>query len=185
MASMKRNLNLEEIDTDSILGIEFLRYQSLLQKVILIGSAVCSLIVMFGLSIAAGINSFLSTFLALPIIGAGVLFGCNYNQDFSLYEYLVFSLKDEKDAYGSDSPEDIYYLRAHKNEILGIRQTDELDEEEIDANFKKMLFRIILIGAIAIIFLIVAFIIGSSDDEVEIIHHEVSGLIEIYTGRSV
>lgn len=37
MASMNRNVNLEEVNTDAFMGISYLNYQSMLQKVVFIG----------------------------------------------------------------------------------------------------------------------------------------------------
>ena len=40
MASMNRNVNLEEVNTDAFMGISYLNYQSMLQKVVFIGGIV-------------------------------------------------------------------------------------------------------------------------------------------------
>ena len=43
MASMNRNVNLEEINTDAFMGISFLNYQSLPQKIVFIGGVVAGI----------------------------------------------------------------------------------------------------------------------------------------------
>ena len=40
MASMNRNVNLEEVNKDAFMGISYLNYQSMLQKVVFIGGIV-------------------------------------------------------------------------------------------------------------------------------------------------
>ena len=84
MASMNRNVSLEEINTDAFMGITYLNYQSLAQKVIFVGGIVVAvggnLIGTFIFNIGVNVSVFL-TFIPLLI---GVMCGCNYNEDLSL-----------------------------------------------------------------------------------------------------
>ena len=93
MASMNRNVDLEEIDNDAPLGLEFLKYQTLLQKIwmisMIIGGVTLMLVGTFILKIDTNICIW---FVFIPL-ALGVLFGANYNQDFTVFQYIVHSLK--------------------------------------------------------------------------------------------
>ena len=84
MASMNRNVNLEEVNTDAFMGISYLNHQSMLQKVVFVGGIVIgiaiNLVGTFVLDISINITMILTL---LPII-LGVAFGCNFNEDLSL-----------------------------------------------------------------------------------------------------
>ena len=68
MAQMERNVNLEEIDADALFGIDALKGQSLLQKLIFFGC----------LSAGILINVCLPMFLKVPRAVCVLLFG-SYN----------------------------------------------------------------------------------------------------------
>lgn len=45
MAQMNRNVNLEEIDSDALFGIDALRNQSILQKIVFFGCVIVGVLV--------------------------------------------------------------------------------------------------------------------------------------------
>ena len=46
MASMNRNVNLEEVNTDAFMGISYLNHQSMLQKVVFVGGIVIGIAIL-------------------------------------------------------------------------------------------------------------------------------------------
>ena len=88
MASMNRNVNLEEINTDAFMGISYLNYQSIPQKIVFIGGVLVgialNLIGTFILDISINVSILLNL---VPLL-VGVVFGCNYNEDLSLIKYM-------------------------------------------------------------------------------------------------
>lgn len=45
MAQMNRNVNLEEIDSDALFGIDALKNQTILQKIVFFGSVIAGVLV--------------------------------------------------------------------------------------------------------------------------------------------
>ena len=79
MASMNRNVNLEEVNTDAFMGISYLNYQSMLQKVVFIGGIVIGIAINLVGTFLLEININVTMILTLVPILSGVAFGCNFN----------------------------------------------------------------------------------------------------------
>jgi hypothetical protein len=179
MASMNRNVNLEEIDTDSFMGISYLKYQRLSQKIIFLG----------GIAIALAIN-IIGTFvfdasinvtLALAIVPLllGIAFGCNYNEDYSLIRYIILVISKPSKAYYSKPYEDLEQLH---NAAERIKEEEELlqkqQERMSDDGQQKLLMRMVIVGVIFVVIIVAAIIIINlmKTDEV---HHTVMRSIEL------
>ena len=158
MASMYRNTNLEEIEVDSFLGIEFLKYQSLKQKIIFIAGFVVGGGILLLLTLLVKWNPFLSLLCAVPFVGISILFGCNYNQDLSLFRYLVLVLREPVKHFVNMPTEDIRYIRA-KAEELDNSISDNFEESSIGEHKKRLRNLIIRSIIIAVVFAVVMLII--------------------------
>lgn len=177
MATMKRNVNLEEIDTDAFMGIKFLSHQTLGQKAIFFGSILCSIALTFVGGFALHLNQNLIMLFTLGPLLIGVLFGANYNQDYSLFQYIVLLIKKPVIRYVSMPVEDITHLRE-------IRHKLEADEEqrnktnEMSEGFKKKMLLMLGLGAIILVALVVLIIVIGKGMNAKEVHHTVGVIIQ-------
>lgn len=155
MASMNRNVDLEEIDNDAPLGLEFLKYQTLLQKIwmisMIIGGVTLMLVGTFILKIDTNICIW---FVFIPL-ALGVLFGANYNQDFTVFQYIAHSLKKSSIKFMFKSTESKNGLKRIKEYENAIYNSDE-NNKDFDLyleGVKKRLVRysIIFISLLAVV----------------------------------
>lgn len=173
MASMKRNVNLEEIDTDSFMGISYLKYQTLIQKVIFIMGVLMSIVIDILGTTLLELDISVTMIVGLIPLFVSIAFGCNYNEDFSLIEYIVLLISSPVKEYHSKPCEDLEQLH-HSAER--IRQEEELIETQqkkaSDEEQHKLLVRVVVVFVIfilAIIMIIVCMKTFKTDD----IHHMV------------
>lgn len=169
MATMNRNENLEEINTDALLGIPYLNYQTAGQKLFFFGSVVVSIVIMLIGSFIWNMSPGVLTFLIMIPLGIGVLFGCNYNQDLSLIKFIVLRLTNKKTTLTSQPMEDFL---SNKSEIVSAVQVEEVDMDELKEQQRKLLRKVVLGCVIAIISMIIVLVIISALKESEPIHHE-------------
>lgn len=153
MATMNRNLNLEEIDSDGFLGFDFFKFQSLKQKIV------------FGVFVVAGVGTLLATNLGLiPLpnmfgtigmfifIAIGVLFGCNANKDYSLWQYVILKFFSNEQLLLYKSTESLTYVNrrqdAEKNKNRKTKNTVNKQNRKNKAAQGKELIAIIVITGI-------------------------------------
>lgn len=182
MASMNRNVNLEEINTDAFMGISFLNYQSLPQKAIFIGGIVAAIAInlvgTFVFDISMNISMFL-TFIPLLI---GTAFGGNYNEDLSLIQYFRLLISKPSKAYYSKPVEDLEQLH---NSEMQIRKEEELRKQQqeklSDEAQKKLLIKMGIIAAISIIIFIALVVVLKATKKNEL-HHTIQEVSYIEVG---
>lgn len=170
MATMNRNENLEEINSDALLGIPYLNYQTAGQKLFFFGSLLVSIVIMLIGSFIWKIGSGILALIILIPLGIGVLFGCNYNQDLSLIKYIILRLTNKKTTLTSQPMEDFL---SNKNEIVATAQEDEVDLDLLKEQQKVLLRKVVIGVAIAIISVIIAIVIIFATKESDSMHHEV------------
>jgi len=179
MAIMNRNVNLEEINTDAFMGISYLNFQSVPQKIIFI----------LGVVIAIAINllgNFLWNINTMAIIGVSlipllicVLFGCNYNEDLSLFRYIVLIVSNPVKHLNSKPTEDLESLR---NKATLLKQEEEALASKsamVTNESQRRLIKVLVFGVIAFIVFIVAFIVAINLLKDEDVHHTVSSMVDI------
>lgn len=173
MASMNRNLNLEEVNTDAFMGIPFLKYQTFAQKALFVISLIASVVILLIGVFAFEINVNLLILLTLLPMGFGIAFGCNYNQDLSLIKYLQLVLFKPSVKLVTRPTEDIEQIRNSANRI---RQEEELrrrkEQQASPAEQKKRFLKLMLILAVAAAALL-SFVIVTKSLRHEEIHHTV------------
>lgn len=176
MASMNRNLNLEEINSDAFMGIPFLKYQSILQKALFVGSMVASVVILLVGVFAFDINVNILVVICLIPLGIGVAFGCNYNQDLSLIKYLRLVLFKPSTKFVTKPTEDIEQIQ---HSAARIRQEEEArlakERQSSPEEQKKLLIRLV-IGVSVVGSLIVLILILSSALKKEEVHHTVESV---------
>lgn len=171
---MNRNLNLEEINSDAFMGISYLNHQSVLQKGIFIISIIAAVAVMLTGTFLIHWNVNVSALLSLLPLLFGVAFGCNYNQDLSLFQFVRLMICKPSRTYITRSTEDVEYLRNIEDRI---KQEEEinarLEQKASPEEQKKVLIILVLtIVCIIVVFMIITMVIkGARVDE---IHHTIS-----------
>lgn len=174
MATMNRNVNLEEINSDAFMGIPYLQHQTVLQKGILIGSIVTAIGINLIGNFFCDINMNLMIVITLIPLIAGVAFGCNYNEDLSLIMYLRLIISKPSKAYYSSPTEDIVQLRSSavrimREEGLQKRRQQNVSREE----HKKLLIKLLTGIAAATAALIIALVLLGNLKKEEV-HHTVA-----------
>ena len=77
MAQMERNVNLEEIDADALFGIDALKGQSLLQKLIFFGCLSAGILINVCLPMFLKVPRAVCVLLFLLLLFVGIAFGFN------------------------------------------------------------------------------------------------------------
>lgn len=170
MATMNRNVNVEEVNSDAFMGIPFLNHQTALQKALFWGSVVAAVGWNISGTFFLHINANIIVFSSLLPLAFGVAFGCNYNQDLSLIAYLRLILFKPAAVYITKPTEDLEQIkiaaaRMDKEAELREKQKDVTPEQQ-----RRLLIRLISgIAAAAVLFIIALIVISSSDKDV--LHH--------------
>ncbi len=173
MVSMYRNTNLEEIEVDSFLGIEFLKYQTILQKIVFIGGFLCAGAALLICSLVFHLGTMVSLIVSFPFLLLAIAFGCNYNEDLSLLKYLILLLKDPVVKLVSRPTEDIAYIRMKAKKFANEAEVVS-DEQSLEEHQKTLKHFIIGIAAFAIFLIAVLIFIVVFKDDGTGIHHTIS-----------
>ena len=94
MAQMNRNVNLEEIDSDALFGIDALKNQTFLQKVVFFGAVILGVVANVLLPLFYETPRILCVFIFMALLLVGVAFGCNYTEDMTYGKFLYFFFKE-------------------------------------------------------------------------------------------
>ena len=170
MATMNRNVNLEEVNSDAFMGIPFLNYQSTGQKIVFWGSVIISVAWNVLGTFLFHINANIIIFSTLIPLTIGVLFGCNYNQDLSLIDYIKLILFRPSVAFVTKPTEDMEQL---KLEIIRIDKEEELKakQKKVTAESQQRLLIRFLVGALIVVILFIIFLIVLASSNNEVLHH--------------
>ena len=159
MAQMERNVNLEEIDADALFGIDALKGQSILQKLIFF----CCLLA--GIAANVCMPMFLHTprvvcvFIFLGCILVGIAFGCNYTEDLTYGKYLYCYFFKPVKTLRYESTEDIELIKKRAEELK--KEEDLLLKRERNADprdQRKLLVRLLAFVLIMVILLLSALV---------------------------
>lgn len=179
MASMNRNVDLEEIGNDAPLGLDFLKYQTTFQKVwmisMIIGGVTLMLIGTFLLKININICIL---FVFIPLV-FGVLFGANYNQDFTVFQYIVHSLKKSSVRFvfnSSESKSGFKRIKEYENEKFN----NTVNEEDFDLYYRNVKKRLIIFCVVigCILVAVIACVVVRNREDKNLQHHTASVIIE-------
>ncbi len=170
MATMNRNVNLEEINSDAFMGIPFLNHQTIGQKVIFWGSVVVAVIWNILGTFLFHINAGIIIALTLVLLAFGVAFGCNYNQDLSLLEYLKLILFKPATAYYTKPVEDLEQIKIAAARMDKEAELLEKQKEVTPEQQRKLLIRL-LSGVLIVVLLFVIFLIVLIASKEDVLHH--------------
>lgn len=179
MAQMNRNVNLEEIDSDALFGIDALKNQSILQKIVFFGCVIAGVLLNVLFPLYYGISRTACVFLFLVLIMVGVAIGCNYTEDMTYGKYLFyFFFKPTKPLY-FESSEDVIKIREKalelkREEELMLRQKQQADPQAQ----RKLLIKVVAFVLILAIGIGAVFIYSSLKEN-DNIHHRVTTSEEV------
>jgi hypothetical protein len=180
MATMNRNVNLEEINSDAFMGITYLAHQTVMQKMIFIGSLVASVGFNLAASFVFHMNSMVGMFISLVPLMVGILFGCNYNEDLSLYNYIHLIVSKPSKLFLSMSTEDFEKLRSSGDRIRQEEIRRNANQKATEEEQKKMLIKLgvgFAVGVLIFVILMIAVVATRNSEGTEEVHHTVSALI--------
>ena len=173
MASMNRNVNLEEVNTDAFMGISYLNYQSMLQKVVFIGGIVIGIAINLVGTFLLEININVTMILTLVPILSGVAFGCNFNEDLSLIKYFKLLISKPVETFYSKPAEDLEQLHQEVDRIKEEAELKQRQQEKMsDEAQRKLLIRMGVV-AVVVIVVFVAVLVGIKMMQPEELHHTV------------
>lgn len=176
MASMNRNVNLEEVNSDAFMGISYLNHQTLFQKIIFIVGIIFGIAINLLGTFLLNLNINLTMLFTLLPIFVGVAFGCNYNEDLSLIQYFKLLITNPVETYFSMPKEDLNQLHQEETRIKEDLEAKQRQEEKMsDEAQKKLLIKLGIGAAVAVIVVIVIIVCGSMM-ETEEVHHTVSAI---------
>lgn len=157
MAQMERNVSLEEIDADALFGIDALKGQSILQKLIFF----CCLLA--GIVANVCMPTFLHTprvvcvFIFLGCILVGIAFGCNYTEDLTYGKYLYCYFFKPVKTLRYESTEDIELIKKRAEELK--KEEDLLLKRERNANPRDQ--RKLLVRLLAFVFVMAILLLSA------------------------
>lgn len=174
MAQMNRNVNLEEIDSDALFGIEALKNQTLMQKIVFFGSVILGVLANVLLPLYYQTPTIVCIMIFMAFLLVGVAFGCNYTEDMTYGRYLYYFFFKPTKPLAYESTEDVIKIRQKAEEIkkeeeLMLRMKQQANPEEQRKLLMKMVaFVVILVLAIGAVFVYA----GMKEDSN--IHHTVN-----------
>lgn len=179
MATMNRNLNLEEVNADAFMGIPFLNHQTVLQKIVFFGSIVGAGAVMLAGIMALRWNVNATIFASIIPLIIGVMFGCNYNQDLTLIQYLHLILFRPVRNFTTRPTEELTQFRSAAEQL---KQEEKIkkQQEKQSSPAEQMRMIIVLLVILFVIFMVVILaIVAIKSQETEEIHHTIAAVITV------
>ena len=185
MAQMERNVNLEEIDSDALFGIDALKNQTIIQKIIFFGCLGIGIIANVCMPMLLGTPRTVCILMFLGLILIGIAFGCNYTEDMTYGKYLYCYFFKPTKTLSYKSTEDICLIKQASEEIKKEEDALLLKEKAADPKAqRKLLIKLLSFIGVMVVLVVGALIYVKAVRE-ESYHHEV--VIEededIETGR--
>ena len=178
MAQMNRNVNLEEIDSDALFGIDALKNQTILQKIVFFGSVIAGVLLNVLLPLYYDTPRIACILMFLGLLLVGVAFGCNYTEDMTYGKYLYCFFFKPSISLTYISTEDVEKVREKalvlkKEEEMTLRRKQQADPEaQRKLLIKLVLFVVVIAVAIGSVFIYK----GINQDKN--LHHEAGAVME-------
>lgn len=179
MATMNRNLNLEEVNSDALMGIPFLNHQTVLQKIIFFGSIVGAVGVMLAGIMAFHWNVNATMFASILPLIVGVMFGCNYNQDLTLIQYLHLILFKPVRNFTTRPTEELDQFRSAAEQLQQEEKIKEQQEKQSSPAEQMRMIIMLLVILLVIFILVILMIVAIKSQETEEIHHTIAAVTAI------
>lgn len=173
MAQMNRNVNLEEIDSDALFGIEALKNQTLVQKIVFFGCVLLGVLANVLLPMFYGTPTIVCIVIFMAFLLVGVAFGCNYTEDMTYGKYLYFFFFKPTKPLGFSSTEDVVKIREKaavikREEEMMLRMKQQANPEAQ----RKLLIKMIAFVVILVVIIGGVFLYAGMKEE-EYNHHTV------------
>ena len=178
MAQMNRNVNLEEIDSDALFGIDALKNQTILQKIVFFGSVIAGVLLNVFLPLYYDTPRIVCILMFLGLLLVGVAIGCNYTEDMTYGKYMYCFFFKPSISLQFESTEDVDKVKEKalvlkKEEELTLRRQQQADPEaQRKLLIKLVLFVVVIAVAIGSVFIYK----GINKDKN--LHHEAGAVME-------
>ena len=159
MAQMNRNVNLEEIDSDALFGIDALKNQTILQKIVFFGSVIAGVLLNVLLPLYYDTPRIVCILMFLGLLLVGVAIGCNYTEDMTYGKYMYCFFFKPSISLQFESTEDVDKVKEKalvlkKEEELTLRRQQQADPEaQRKLLIKLVLFVVVIAVAIGSVFI--------------------------------
>ena len=168
MAQMERNVNLEEIDADALFGIDALKGQSILQKLIFFCCLLTGIVANVCMPMFLHTPRVVCVFIFLGCILVGIAFGCNYTEDLTYGKYLYCYFFKPVKTLRYESTEDIELIKKRAEEDLLLKRERNANPREQ----RKLLVRLLAFVLVMAILLLSALVYVKAV-KLKSYHHEV------------
>lgn len=172
MAQMERNVNLEEIDADALFGIDALKGQSFLQKLIFFGCLSAGILINVCLPMFLNVPRAVCVLLFLLLLFVGIAFGCNYTQDLTYGKYLYCYFFKTAVTLIYESTEDVRVIRKNAEKIKKEEEAILLREHGKDPEEQRKLLVKLMAFIVVFAVTILSVVLFAMARKKENIHHE-------------
>jgi hypothetical protein len=178
MAQMNRNLNLEEIDSDALFGIDALKNQTIFQKIIFFGCVIAGVMLNVLLPLFFETPRIACVVMFLVLLLVGVAFGCNYTEDMNYGRYMYFFFFKPSTPLFYESTEDVEKIRKKAMEIKKEEEMILRRQQQADPGAqRKLLMKVIIFVIVLGVGIGAAFIYGGIKDKNNL-HHKAEVVTE-------
>lgn len=174
----ERNINLEEIDSDALFGIQYLAHQTMAQKVILWGNVIIGVACFVVTQIIYQAPFLLSFFASLIFVGLGFLFGANQNEHMTVGAYLKLVFFKPIKYVNFRSTEDVSLMKEEASKLKVEEQREERKKAvSTPEGQRRSLILVVVLMALILIFAFVIFGLKSYKEN-HMTHHTVGYIME-------
>ncbi len=173
MPQMNRNVNLEEIDSDALFGIDAFKNQTVGQKIIFFGCVLAGVALNVCLPIFYETPRIACIFIFLGLLLVGVAFGCNYTEDMTYGKYLYFFFFKPSKHLIYESTEDVKCMKKKAEEIKKEEELKLQRQKSADPRAQKMLLIKLVAFVLVLIIAVTSTFIYSNYKKGEMVHHTI------------
>lgn len=173
MAQMNRNVNLEEIDSDALFGLDALKNQSIFQKTIFWGSVIAGVFLNVLLPLYFETPRIICIAIFMVFLLIGVAFGCNYTEDMTYGRYLFYFFFKPTLPLKYESTEDVERIRVKAEEIKREEEILLRTKQQADPKEQRKLLVKIVVFIVVLVIGIVSVFAYSVVKEKGNVHHNV------------
>ncbi len=177
MAQMDRNINLEEINSDALFGISFLDHQSFFQKFIFFFGIIFAIGFMFVGTLFLNMDTLLLMIITFFPLIISVLFGCNYNEDLSVFKFVKLVMFNPVLFLTSKPTENIDHIKSRVSKVAQEEKALSSKKEVFTDEARSRIIKTLVFGILAFFFVLIVVVLILSSLKKPEIHHVVSNLI--------
>lgn len=178
MPQMNRNVNLEEIDSDALFGIDAFTNQTFIQKVVFFGC------VLLGVAANVCMPIFLETprlaciALFLGLLMVGIAFGCNYTEDMTYGKYLYYFFFKPSKHLLYESTEDVERMKKKAEEIKKEEEMKLARQKAADPKAQRALLIKVIAFVLVMVIVVASTFIYSNHKKGMMVHHTIEEMEE-------